>query len=100
MSKIISICKSFLFVSLVIGIGTVTNSLAQDNNGKDDWLRGPKVGCPGGYYLDYIPHFEQIVADQGGIINADGWVCIKEYKVKGQLAGYYLTDNEFVWPPQ
>ncbi len=99
MGKIISSFKGFLFLSLIIAVGAVTNSLAQsdDNNGKSDWLRGQKVGCPGGYYLDYIPHFEQLVAENGGTINGDGWVCIKPYR---HDQGYYLIDNEFPWPPQ
>ena len=99
MGRIISRFKVFLFLSLLLTVGAVTNSLAQsgDNNGKDDWLRGQKVGCPGGYYLDYFPPGEQYILKAGGSVNGDGWVCIKPYR---HDQGYYFVDNEFLWPPQ
>ena len=99
MGRIISKFKVFLFLGFVMTVGAVTNSMAQsdDNNGKDDWLRGPKVGCPGGYYLDYFPPGEQYIINAGYPVNGDGWVCIK---IIGNNRNMYVTDNEFTWPPQ
>lgn len=97
MGRITLMFKRFLFLGLLLTVGVVTNSMAQDSqNGRDDWLRGKEVGCPGGFYLDFIPHFEQMVADHGGTINGDGWVCIKSRGPNG----YVLVDNAFPWPPQ